>query len=78
MAARLKGLAERVSNMEQEAQGYREHLEVQRQKALLDPLTGLPNRAAWSERLDQEVNLGTSGNSLVAGDARSGPLQAHQ
>ncbi|MGY2269889.1 MULTISPECIES: diguanylate cyclase [Pseudomonas] len=55
-AARLKGLAERVANMEQEAQGYREHLEVQRQKALIDPLTGLPNRAAWSERLDQEVN----------------------
>lgn len=55
-AARLKGLAERVANMEQEAQGYRDHLEVQRQKALIDPLTGLPNRAAWSERLDQEVN----------------------
>lgn len=55
-AARLKGLAERVANMEQEAQGYREHLEVQRQKALIDPLTGLPNRAAWSERLDYEVN----------------------
>nr|WP_315416989.1 diguanylate cyclase [uncultured Pseudomonas sp.] len=57
VAARLKGLAERVANMEQEAQGYREHLEVQRQKALIDPLTGLPNRAAWSERLDLEVNL---------------------
>jgi diguanylate cyclase len=42
--------------MEQEAQGYREHLEVQRQKALIDPLTGLPNRAAWTERLEQEVN----------------------
>ena len=56
VAARLKGLAERVANMEQEAQGYREHLEVQRQKALIDPLTGLPNRAAWSERLDFEVN----------------------
>lgn len=53
---RLKGLAERVANMEQEAQGYREHLEVQRQKALIDPLTGLPNRAAWSERLDHEIN----------------------
>ena len=64
-AARLKGLAERVANMEQEAQGYREHLEVQRQKALIDPLTGLPNRAAWSERLDQEVNdWHQRGNSL--------------
>ncbi|WPN98436.1 GGDEF domain-containing protein [Pseudomonas sp. MUP55] len=56
VAARLQGLAERVANMEQEAQGYREHLEIQRQKALIDPLTGLPNRAAWSERLDHEVN----------------------
>lgn len=56
VAARLKSLAERVANMEHEAQGYREHLEVQRQKALIDPLTGLPNRAAWSERLEQEVN----------------------
>jgi diguanylate cyclase len=65
VAARLKGLAERVAHMEQEAQGYREHLEVQRQKALIDPLTGLPNRAAWSERLDQEVNLWHQrGNSL--------------
>ena len=64
-AARLKGLAERVANMEQEAQGYREHLEVQRQKALIDPLTGLPNRAAWSERLDYEVNAWHQrGNSL--------------
>ncbi|MEO8488278.1 diguanylate cyclase [Pseudomonas sp.] len=66
VTARLKGLAERVANMEQEAQGYREHLEVQRQKALIDPLTGLPNRAAWSERLDHEVNTWhQQGNSLA-------------
>ena len=65
VAVRLKSLAERVANMEQEAQGYREHLEVQRQKALVDPLTGLPNRAAWSERLDHEVNAWHQrGNSL--------------
>ncbi|MHA6572490.1 GGDEF domain-containing protein [Pseudomonas yamanorum] len=65
VAARLKSLAERVANMEQEAQGYREHLEVQRQKALIDPLTGLPNRAAWTERLEQEVNAWHQrGNSL--------------
>ena len=55
VAARLHSLAERVAHMEQEAQGYREHLEEQRQKALVDPLTGLPNRAAWSERLGHEV-----------------------
>lgn len=55
VATRLKSLSERVAHMEQEAQGFREHLEVQRQKALIDPLTGLPNRAAWSERLEHEV-----------------------
>ncbi|MBK4998449.1 diguanylate cyclase [Pseudomonas sp. S31] len=55
LAGRLHGLAERVATMEQEALGYREHLEEQRQKALIDPLTGLPNRAAWSERVEQEI-----------------------
>lgn len=55
VATHLQGLAERVAHMEQEAQGYREHLEEQRQKALIDPLTGLPNRAAWGERLAHEV-----------------------
>jgi len=66
VAARLHSLAERVAHMEQEALGYREHLEEQRQKALIDPLTGLPNRAAWSERLDHEINLWQQhGNSLL-------------
>ncbi|WP_087501054.1 GGDEF domain-containing protein [Pseudomonas sp. SID14000] len=55
LAGRLQGLSERVANMEREALGYREHLEEQRQKALLDPLTGLPNRAAWSERVEREM-----------------------
>ncbi|MDF9617843.1 diguanylate cyclase [Pseudomonas entomophila] len=55
LAGRLQGLAERVASMEQEALGYREHLEEQRQKAMIDPLTGLPNRAAWSERVEHEV-----------------------
>ncbi|MGE8466368.1 MAG: GGDEF domain-containing protein [Pseudomonas putida] len=55
LAGRLQGLSERVANMEHEALGYREHLEEQRQKALLDPLTGLPNRAAWSEHLEREM-----------------------
>lgn len=66
VAARLHGLAERVAHMEQEALGYREHLEEQRQKALIDPLTGLPNRAAWSEQLDHEIiQWQQQGNSLL-------------
>ncbi|TWC39693.1 diguanylate cyclase [Pseudomonas sp. SJZ079] len=55
VAGRLQTLVARVAGMEQEAKGFRQRLEEQRQKALLDPLTGLPNRAAWSERLDLEV-----------------------
>lgn len=51
----LSALTERVAGMEREAKQYRGHLEEQRLKALCDPLTGLPNRAAWSERLDLEV-----------------------
>lgn len=68
MAERLRGLAERVTHMEQEAQGYREHLEEQRQKALIDPLTGLPNRAAWSEHLEREMQAwqAQGGHLLVA------------
>ncbi len=46
VAGRLKSLAERVALMEQEALGFREQLEEQRQKALIDPLNGLPTRAA--------------------------------
>ena len=66
VAVRLQSLAERVAHMEQEAQGYRDHLEEQRQKALVDPLTGLPNRAAWSERLEHEVEQWQQhGNTLL-------------
>jgi diguanylate cyclase len=66
VAARLQSLAERVAHMEQEALGYREHLEEQRQKALIDPLTGLPNRAAWTERLDHEISQWQQqGNTLL-------------
>ncbi|KQZ86760.1 GGDEF domain-containing protein [Pseudomonas sp. Root562] len=66
VAARLQSLAERVAHMEQEASGFREHLEEQRQKALIDPLTGLPNRAAWSERLDHEIGQWQQhGNTLM-------------
>ena len=66
VAAHLQALAERVVQMEQQAQDFREHLEEQRQKALLDPLTGLPNRAAWGERLAFAVARWQSqGNSLL-------------
>src|SRR3989338_4607491 len=55
VARRLQSLTQKVADMEQEAQSFRDHLEEQRQKAMIDPLTGLPNRAGWSERLDLEM-----------------------
>lgn len=55
LSERLSTLVERVASLEHAATGMREHLEEQRQKALQDPLTGLPNRAAWDERLELEV-----------------------
>jgi diguanylate cyclase len=55
VAQRLQSLTQEVADMEQEAQSFRDHLEEQRQKALIDPLTGLPNRAGWSERLELEM-----------------------
>ncbi|MHA6491886.1 diguanylate cyclase [Pseudomonas borbori] len=55
VAERLQTLVDRVESMEQEAKGFRDHLEEQRQKSLLDPLTGLPNRAGWNERLELEM-----------------------
>src|SRR3990167_1959596 len=55
VAQRLQALGQKVSEMEQEAQNFRDHLEEQRQKALIDPLTGLANRAGWSERLELEM-----------------------
>jgi diguanylate cyclase len=57
VAERMRGLSERVANMEREAEAYRDGLEQQRQKALLDPLTGLPNRAGWNERLEELLAL---------------------
>lgn len=68
VASKLQSLVGRVATMEQEAQGFRVHLEEQRQKALIDTLTRLPNRAAWNERLELEIKqLQKSGASLLLG-----------
>ena len=55
VSERLNTLVGRVASLEESATGMREHLEEQRQKALRDPLTELPNRAGWEERLEQEM-----------------------
>lgn len=51
----LEQLASRVHQMEQEAEENRASLSRHRHKALHDPLTQLPNREAYDERLAHEV-----------------------
>ncbi|WP_313127665.1 GGDEF domain-containing protein [Stutzerimonas nitrititolerans] len=55
LGERLQQLVGRVTSLEQAASGLRQRLEEQRQLALIDTLTELPNRAAWDERLEVEV-----------------------
>ena len=54
VSGRLQALMERVNSMEQDAKAFHSHLEDQRQKALTDPLTGLPtarrSASAWNRR----------------------------
>lgn len=52
---RIQSLVTRVASMEEEARTFQASIEDQRQKAMTDALTGLPNRAALTERLDVEV-----------------------
>uniref|UniRef100_UPI003569AD33 GGDEF domain-containing protein n=1 Tax=Halopseudomonas sp. TaxID=2901191 RepID=UPI003569AD33 len=54
VAGRLKTMVDRVQAMEVEATSFRNHLEEQRQNAMIDALTGLPNRAGLQKRMDEE------------------------
>ncbi|WP_347330136.1 diguanylate cyclase [Marinimicrobium locisalis] len=51
----LEQLATRVNEMEREAEENRENLRRHQHKATHDPLTQLPNREAYEERLSHEV-----------------------
>lgn len=53
--AEVIALQERIESMEQEAAHIRSRLKEERGKALRDSLTGLPNREAYDERLDLEL-----------------------
>jgi diguanylate cyclase (GGDEF) domain len=53
---RIQSLVTRVASMEEEARTFQANIEDQRQKAMTDALTGLPNRAALTERLELEVS----------------------
>src|SRR3989338_2552839 len=54
LEARLDGLLSTVSEHQKHRDGHEEAV-AQRLQALIDPLTGLPNRAGWSERLELEM-----------------------
>ena len=51
----LNSMAERVKQMEKAAAIAEEKLEAQKIRALVDPLTNLPNRAAYDQRAHQEI-----------------------
>ncbi|NLD14061.1 MAG: diguanylate cyclase [Gammaproteobacteria bacterium] len=53
---RLQELSDRVHQVENEAAQLTSQLVEQHEKARRDALTGLPNRAAWDERLSIEYN----------------------
>lgn len=50
----LKELTERIAEMEHESKNLRERIKKEREQALIDALTGIPNRLAYDERVAQE------------------------
>lgn len=52
---RYENLLEKVEQMEQETREVRAHMEAEKARATTDALTGLPNRAAYDERIAEEV-----------------------
>jgi len=54
MQERYEGLMDKVEQMEQETRQVKAHMEEERMKARTDPLTGLPNRAAYDDQIFSE------------------------
>lgn len=54
LSTQLQELATKIKNMESEAEKNRSTLERHRYKSLHDPLTELPNREAYNERVEYE------------------------
>ncbi len=52
----MQAMMERMQTMEQEAADLRQSLESQREKAMHDALTGLPNRQAYDEQMVREYS----------------------
>jgi diguanylate cyclase len=55
LAFQLQALANKVQEMEKNDEEVRQRLEEEKQRALTDNLTGLPNREAYGERSHQEI-----------------------
>jgi diguanylate cyclase len=54
LQGRYEDLIGKVEEMEQETRKVKAHMEEERLRARTDPLTGLPNRAAYDEHIEQE------------------------
>lgn len=54
LQGRYEDLIGKVEEMEEETRKVKAHMEEERLRARTDPLTGLPNRAAYDEHLAQE------------------------
>jgi diguanylate cyclase len=54
-SAEVEAMSARLSEMEAEAEALRSRVNEERNQALTDALTGIPNRLAYEERLEQEV-----------------------
>ena len=53
--AQIDSLSERLQEMESESQDLRSRVEEERNQAMTDALTGIPNRLAYEQRLDEEI-----------------------
>ena len=57
LVANFAKINDRISSLESKVSNYKKRLNEQRFKSLLDSLTKLPNRAAFDERYNYEINL---------------------
>jgi diguanylate cyclase len=65
LTTQLADMQQKLNEMEKLAEVAQQAIEEQRKKAMHDALTGLPNREAYDERLEQEVTrLKRYGNKL--------------
>lgn len=51
----IAAMSERMKDMESETEELRSRIDDERSQAKTDSLTGIPNRLAWEERLEQEI-----------------------